>query len=104
MTQAPLHFFCRLVPPRADFMTTMTDDERQAMRAHVAYWTERLATGEALLFGPVADPAGGYGIGILRVDDEAHLLALREADPAIQARIGFLYEVQPMPQVVIPPR
>lgn len=103
MTGAPLHFLCRLIPPRADFMTTMTDAERQIMRAHVGYWTERLATGEALLFGPVADPAGGYGIGVVRVGSEAELLALREADPAVQARIGFRYEVLPMPQVVVRP-
>jgi uncharacterized protein YciI len=96
-----VHFFCRLVPPRPDFMTTMTDAERSIMRAHLGYWSGKVATGNAVLFGPVADPAGGFGIGVMKAASMDEMLALRDADPATQANVGFRYEIAPMPQVVI---
>jgi uncharacterized protein YciI len=95
-----LHFLCRLVPGRPDFMQTMSAEERAVMQAHVAYWTDKVGTGNALLFGPVADPAGGYGIGVIRVASMVEMEALRDADPAMRANIGFRYEVLPMPKVV----
>ena len=97
----PLYFLCRLIPPRADFMTSMTANERQIMQAHVAYWSGKVATGNALAFGPVADPKGGYGIGIIQVRDPAEMEALRAADPAMQANVGFSYEVLPMPRLIM---
>ncbi len=97
----PLYFLCRLIPPRGDFMQTMTADERAIMVRHVGYWTEKVATGNALAFGPVADPKGGYGIGIIRTDGMAAMLALRDSDPAILADVGFSYEILPMPRLVM---
>lgn len=96
----PLYFLCRLIPPRTDFMTTMTADERGIMQAHVGYWSDKVATGNALVFGPVADPKGGYGIGIISVADIPEMEALRDADPAMQSGIGFSYDILPMPRVV----
>jgi len=97
----PLYFLCRLLPPRGDFMQTMTADERAMMGQHVAYWTGKVTTGNALVFGPVADPKGGYGIGIIKVESMAEMEALRDADPAMQAGIGFAYDILPMPRIVI---
>ena len=96
-----LYFLCRLIPPRSDFMTTMTPEERGIMQAHVGYWSGKVATGNALAFGPVADPKGGYGIGIIKVSDPAEMEALRAADPAMQANVGFSYDVLPMPRLVM---
>src|SRR5690242_21095674 len=97
----PMTFFCRLIPPRPDFMVTMTPDERGIMQAHVGYWSGKVATGHALAFGPVADPKGGYGIGIIKVSSLAEMEALRQADPAMQAHVGFSYDVLPMPRLVM---
>ena len=97
----PLYFLCRLIPPRPDFMTTMTPEERNIMQAHVGYWSGKVATGNALAFGPVADPKGGYGIGIIKESDPAEMEALRAADPAMQAKVGFSYDVLPMPRLVM---
>jgi uncharacterized protein YciI len=99
----PLYFLCRLLPPRSDFMATMTAAERTVMQAHVAYWTGKVGSGEAVAFGPVADPAGGYGIGIIRVADRREVEALRDADPAMQSGLGFSYDILPMPQLVTAP-
>jgi len=70
------------------------------MKAHAAYWRVNLAEGVAIAFGPVPDPVGGYGLGILAVPDEATLRAFQAADPAIVAKIGLRYETRPMVTVV----
>ncbi len=68
------------------------------MSRHVAYWTEQAERGIAIVFGPVMDPRGVYGIGIHKVEDEAELRRLLDADPAN----GLLkYEVLPMPRAVV---
>jgi hypothetical protein len=95
------YYVCRLLPPRPTFAFDMTAAERQVMMAHAAYWRGFLERGVAVLFGPVADPKGAYGLGIVRVSDEAELRALQEGDPAITAGIGLSYEAAPMLQVVL---
>ena len=68
------------------------------MDKHVAYWSEKAAQGIALVFGPVMDPKGVYGIGIYKVQDEAEMRALIDHDPAN----GLLkYEVLPMLRAVV---
>lgn len=63
-------YFLKLNPPRTSFMMDMSDDEKNIMQAHVAYWMGLLNNGIAIVFGPVMDPAGGYGAGVVSVDDE----------------------------------
>ncbi|HWU89662.1 MAG TPA: SRPBCC domain-containing protein [Kofleriaceae bacterium] len=96
----PRYFMCRLLPPRPSFMQDMTADERAIMQAHASYWRDQLAAGVAIAFGPVVDPSGGWGLGILAVHDEAALQAFQAGDPAIQAGRGFRYEALPMARVV----
>ena len=95
-------FLFKLIPPRPDFPFTMTDDERAVMLEHVAYWSELAATGAALAFGPVADPAGGYGVGVIVVDDGAAAERLRDDDPAMRSGRGFRTEILPMLRLVTP--
>ncbi|MDW6024075.1 SRPBCC domain-containing protein [Mesorhizobium sp. BAC0120] len=89
-------FFCRLKPPRPDFATTLTEKEAAAMKAHGEYLKGLLSGGTAVLFGPVADPAGIWGLGIFKASDEGKMRAISEADPAIKAGIGLRYEILPM--------
>jgi len=49
----------------------------------------------------MAGPRGGYGIGIIKVADMAEMEALRDTDPAIQAEVGFSYDILPMPRMVM---
>ena len=86
------HYFCRLRPPRPTFISDMTPDEAQLMRAHREYWTPRVETGVVIAMGPVDDPSGGYGVAIIEAASETALDALLEADPAITAGRGFAYE------------
>ncbi len=68
------------------------------MSRHVAYWTEQAERGIAIVFGPVMDPQGVYGVGMHKVEDEAELRRLLDADPAK----GLLeYQVLPMSRAVV---
>jgi len=88
-------WFVKLKAPRPTFAFDMTPDEAAVMQAHSLYWREKLATGEVIVFGPVADPAGPFGLGIVRAS-EAALKAFQDNDPAILSERGFAYESFPM--------
>ena len=95
-----MYFFIRTNNPRPTFHLDMTPAERETMTNHVAYWTERARDGISIVFGPVADPHGFYGIGIYRVRDEEQMRRLLADDPAN----GLLeYEVTPMADAVVGP-
>lgn len=96
-------FLCRLIPPRPNFALDMSAEERALMGEHVAYWRQHLPGGTALVFGPVADPAGPWGLGIVRARDEAAVGELTAADPVIRAQRGFRYETLPLLQAMLAP-
>lgn len=89
-------FHCRLIPPRPDFAFTMTAAEEALMKQHSDYLYRKLAEGRVLLFGPVADPAGPWGLGIVRAEDEQGARELTEADPTVRSGLGFRYEILPL--------
>ncbi|HEY2514032.1 MAG TPA: SRPBCC domain-containing protein [Polyangiaceae bacterium] len=95
------YFALKLIAPRKTFPFDMTEDERKMMAAHAAYWAEHMRAGTSLLYGPVADPAGAYGLGVVRVKDEKELEALIAGDPAIRGEKGLRYEVAPMLRAVV---
>jgi uncharacterized protein YciI len=97
------HYLCKLKPPRTTFMADMTSDEALLMRAHREYWTPRVETGVVVAMGPVADPAGGYGVAIIEAASAAALEAMQGADPVIVAGRGFAYENHPMPAIAVRP-
>lgn len=92
----------RLIAPRRTFATDMTEAERATLSEHGRYWSELMAAGKALAFGPVDDPAGSYGLGILLADDLEQAKALRDADPAVNSEHGLRAEVAPMFRLVTP--
>jgi uncharacterized protein YndB with AHSA1/START domain len=98
---APRYFYCRLIPPRTTFGQTMSESEKQIMQRHVAYWTKQAELGVAIVFGPVADPAGGWGVAILRARGAEEVAALQRNDPAFLSGLGFRYETLPMPRAVV---
>jgi uncharacterized protein YciI len=95
-------FFSKLIPPRPDFPLTMSDDERSTMVEHVAYWSGLADEGRVLAFGPVNDPDGGYGIGIVLAHDLADAERLCDDDPAMRSTHGFRTEILPMLRLVTP--
>ena len=76
------YYALRLLPPRPTFAMDMSNDERDIMQLHVAYWMKFMAEGKVIVFGPVFDPAGAYGLGVVYVKDEEEVKSLIEGDPA----------------------
>jgi uncharacterized protein YciI len=95
------HFLIKLIPPRPSFALDMTDEEKRLMQEHVSYWTGLAEKGVALLFGPVLDPAGSYGIGVVAVEKEQDINDLTVNDPVIKSGLQFRHEAYVMPQVVV---
>lgn len=86
-----------LLPSRPDFAMTMTAEEKAIMGQHVTYWTELLKLGKVYAFGPVIDPKGMYGLGIVAVENEQELKDFIANDPAEKIN---KYEYFPMKAVV----
>src|SRR3712207_2573373 len=76
-------FVFRLIAPRPTFALDMTDDERAVMGEHAAYWQSYIEGGRMVVFGPVMDDTGSWGLGIVEADDEDELRAYAAGDPAV---------------------
>jgi uncharacterized protein YndB with AHSA1/START domain len=99
--EALRYFFCRLLPPRPTFAADMNAEEADVMRRHAAYWRGLLDQGSAIVYGPVGDPLGAWGLGVLRAPNEEAMKVMRDGDPAILSGRGFRYEVLPMMRAVV---
>ena len=89
------YYLCKFMPPRADFLATMSADEREWMKQHGRYLDQLLEQGVLVAHGPVMDPAGGYGVSLFRIADDQDIAALTSADPIIRNGVGH-YEHHPM--------
>lgn len=99
MDSGTKQFLCKLVPPRPTFAQDMTEAERKVMQEHVIYWKGLTERRIAIVFGPVLDPKGTWGVAIVEAADEADVHALGVNDPAVQA--GLKLEVYPMPGAIV---
>ena len=95
------YFLFRLNPPRPTFSQDMTSTEREVMQTHGAYWSSLADKGVAIVVGPVADPAGTWGVAIVESTDQATARALADADPVSTSGLAFQYDIFPMPRVIL---
>lgn len=65
------------------------------MLQHIDYWTMLTDVGTSLLFGPVLDPKGAFGMAIMEVASEEEADGIVQKDPVIAAGI-CTYELAPM--------
>jgi uncharacterized protein YciI len=61
----------------------MTDAERAIMERHAAHWQPYIDSGQMVIFGPVLDDTGSWGLGVVESDDEDELRAFAARDPAV---------------------
>jgi uncharacterized protein YciI len=99
-------FVFRLQVPRPNFALDMTDEEREIMTRHAAYWQPLIDSGQMVIFGPVLDGTGSWGLGAVEADDEEKLRAFAASDPVVttqtaQIEMGKLLAgfVRPAPTV-----
>jgi uncharacterized protein YciI len=97
------YFFTKLIPPRLSFAQDMTNEERLLMTEHAAYWKALAERGVALVFGPVGDPRGAYGILITQADSQEHIELLTANDPVTKSGLNFKFETYPMLNIVRAP-
>ncbi len=81
-------YLFRLIPPRADFAQTMTPAEQEAMAGHQDYWQQLLHDGKVVVYGPIADPEGVWGMGVLRAASRAEVLETGNNDPSVLAGVN----------------
>jgi uncharacterized protein YciI len=76
-------FVFRLKAPRPTFALDMSDEEREIMGRHAAHWKPWLDSGRMVVFGPVLDSTGSWGLGVVESDDEDELRAFAARDPVV---------------------
>ncbi|MGV1754218.1 YciI family protein [Agrobacterium sp. CG674] len=89
------YYLCKYIPPRTDFLATMSAEEKNWMGQHGAYLDNLLGEGKIVAHGPVMDPAGGYGVSLYEIADEEEIQTLTSKDPIVQNGAGH-YEHHPM--------
>ena len=88
-TLGPVNTFVfRLQAPRPTFALDMTDEEREIMGRHAAYWRPWVESGQMVVFGPVLDGTGSWGLGVVESDDEEKLRQFAAGDPAVTTGIA----------------
>ncbi len=96
-----LHVF-RLIPPRPTFDQDMDEREREIMNRHVEYWGRLMQErGRILVFGPVRDSTGAWGLGVIESDSDDEVRALIDGDPANTSGLAR-FEIGRMPAAVVP--
>jgi uncharacterized protein len=76
-------FVFRLKAPRPTFALDMTEEEREIMGRHAAHWQRFIDSGQMVVFGPVLDTTGSWGLGVVEAEDEDELRAFAAADPVV---------------------
>ena len=83
-------FVFRLKAPRPTFALDMNDEEREIMARHAAHWRPWIESGQMVIFGPVLDSTGSWGLGVVEADDEQELRAFAADDPVVTTGTGTI--------------
>lgn len=89
------YFMYKLIPPRPTFNMDMNEEEKAVMQSHVVYWQGLFEKKKAVIYGPVLDPKGVFGLAIIEVEAEAEAQEIANNDPAVTSKINT-YELIPM--------
>jgi len=73
----------RLMAPWPTFALDMSDEEREIMGRHAAYWQPLVDAGRMVVFGPVLDGTGSWGLGVVEADDEDEVRQFASGDPVV---------------------
>jgi uncharacterized protein YciI len=76
-------FVFRLKAPRPNFALDMSNEEREIMGRHAAYWQSLVDAGRMVIFGPVLDDEGSFGLGVVEAEDEEEIRRFAAQDPVV---------------------
>jgi uncharacterized protein len=88
-------YLFRLIPPRPTFAFDMDEREKALMGEHQQYFAGLCQSGKVMLYGPVIDPQGPWGLAILEVEDDDAAQKIGTGDPTVIVGINT-FEVLPM--------
>ena len=89
------YFLYKLYPPRATFHLDQNEKEKGIMQQHVQYWAELTDKRNSIVYGPVFDPKGIFGMAVIEVDSEEEANNIAKYDPTVSSGVGT-YELIPM--------
>jgi uncharacterized protein YciI len=73
----------------------MSESERALMMEHGAYVRKFFDAGSVLIYGPVMDAAGSFGMAVLEMEDMAEAERFAQGDPSVKAGVNR-YAIAPM--------
>jgi uncharacterized protein YciI len=82
------YYLCKYIPPRSDFLSTMTAAEREWMGQHSVFLNRLLDEGLIVAHGPVIDDTGGYGVSLYQIADDQDIATLTSEDPIVRNGVG----------------
>lgn len=53
------------------------------MGRHAAHWQRFIDSGQMVIFGPVLDSTGSWGLGVVEAEDEDEVRAFAADDPVV---------------------
>ena len=58
------------------------------MARHAAHWQPLVDSGQMVIFGPVLDASGSWGLGVVEADNEEEVRAFAASDPVVTTGTG----------------
>ncbi len=89
------YFLYKLYPPRATFHLDQNEEEKSVMQQHMQFWVELTDKRNSIVYGPVFDPQGVFGMAVIEVDNEEEADIIAKNDPAVSSEVCS-YELIPM--------
>ncbi len=83
-------FVFRLHGLRPNFALDLSEEERDIMTRHAAHWAPYLESGQMVVFGPVLDQSGSWGLGVVEAKDEQELRSFADNDPVVTTGTGTI--------------
>ena len=72
------------------------------MARHAAYWQPMVDSGRMMIFGPVLDAGGSWGLGVVEADDEEEIRAFASGDPVVTSGTADIEVGKPLAGYVRP--
>lgn len=89
------YFLYKLYPPRLTFHLDQSEEEKSVMNIHMQYWAELTRQRISVVYGPVFDPKGVFGMAVIEVENADEADNIAKHDPAVSSGV-CTYEVIPM--------
>ncbi len=70
------------------------------MGDHADYWQRLFGEGQVVVYGPVSDPSGTWGLAVVEAETEDAVRAIAAKDPAVQSGT-CTFDVFPMAAAIV---